>query len=123
VLRGQAAQCDGHVLWPAAARLSVGDSHGRPQLRVAVHAPVAEAVTVFCPRRPGDAAPSFTCERTLARLAARLPRWISAPPLRARYTTRSLHSSRHSEDNRSTPSAANPARRRPTGEPPNPIPR
>jgi hypothetical protein len=63
VLRGQAAQCDGHVLWPAAARLSVGDSHGRPQLRVAVHAPVAEAVTVFCPRRPGDAAPSFTCER------------------------------------------------------------
>ena len=30
---------------------------------MAVQAPIAEAVTVFCPRRPGDAAPSFACER------------------------------------------------------------
>lgn len=62
-IRGQRHVCDGEVLWPADAQLTVGDSYGRPQLRVAVEAPVSEIVTVFCPRRDGDERPRFACER------------------------------------------------------------
>jgi hypothetical protein len=62
-IHGQSADCHGEVLWPADARLTLGDSHGRPQLRAAVEAPVSEVVTVFCPRRRGEALPRFSCDR------------------------------------------------------------
>jgi hypothetical protein len=62
-LAGRSATCAGEVLLPPDARLSAADSHGRPQLRVTVDGTVVETVTVFCPRRPGEPVPRFTCER------------------------------------------------------------
>jgi len=62
-LTGGIVSCAGQVLWPPDAQLTTAVDHGRPQLRVSVHAPIAEAVTIFCPRSPGEAVPTFTCER------------------------------------------------------------
>jgi hypothetical protein len=62
-LVGREARCAGAVLWPPDARLSTGESQGRPQLRVEIDAPVVETVTVFCPRRTGQSLPRFECER------------------------------------------------------------
>ena len=62
-IRGGRSRCDGQVLWPPDGRLEVGDDHGRAQLRVEVLGKVTEAVTVFCPRREGEVAPVFSCER------------------------------------------------------------
>ena len=62
-LTGRRGWCPGQVLWPPDASVTAGSDHGRPQLRLALHAGVTEAVTVFCPRRPGEAPPTFACER------------------------------------------------------------
>ena len=61
-LTGRRGWCPGQVLWPPDASVTAGSDHGRPQLRLALHAGVTEAVTVFCPR-PGEAPPTFACER------------------------------------------------------------
>jgi hypothetical protein len=55
--------CLAQVLWPPDARCAAGADHARPQLRLDLTAPVVETVTVFCPRRPEDPSPAFTCER------------------------------------------------------------
>ena len=60
---GAANRCAGRVLWPPDARCAAGDDHGRPQLRLDLTAPLVECVTVFCPRRPDEPDPDFTCER------------------------------------------------------------
>jgi hypothetical protein len=60
---GKRHSCLGQVLWPAEAQLTLADSMGRPQVRVAVRAAVAEAVTVFCPLRAGEDPPRFACRR------------------------------------------------------------
>jgi len=63
LLRGRKHRCAGAVLWPPDAELSVGEDHGRPQLRVRTTARVAEMVTVFCPLPAGADAPRFAAER------------------------------------------------------------
>lgn len=63
VLEGRTHRCEALVLWPDPARLGLADSFGRPQVRVSVGAPVAEILTVFCPRRSGERAPRFTAAR------------------------------------------------------------
>ena len=63
VIQGQRHACVGRVLWPQEATVSLGENADRPQVCVAVRAPVAEMVTVFCPLRPRQEEPQFTCER------------------------------------------------------------
>jgi hypothetical protein len=60
---GRTHLCTGEVLWPLAAEVTLGEDHGRPQARLDVRGTVTEVVTVFCPRRTGEAVPTFTCER------------------------------------------------------------
>ena len=62
-IRGKNSDCYGEVLWPWNARLKLVKDHGRPQLRVAVKAKVAEMVTVFCPVKQGEKPPRFSCSR------------------------------------------------------------
>jgi hypothetical protein len=63
VIHGKGNRCDARVLWPERAEIALADSMGRPQVRVAVKAPVAEVVTVFCPCRTDDPTPAFSCQR------------------------------------------------------------
>ena len=62
-IHGQQNDCLARVLYPSDADIRLADSNTRPQVRVPVRAAVAEMVTVFCPRRKGEEAPEFTCER------------------------------------------------------------
>ncbi len=62
-IQGQSNNCLGEILWPPDAQVTLADSYGRPQVRVTVEQPVAEMLAVFCPRRPGDEIPRFSCER------------------------------------------------------------
>ncbi len=63
VVRGETNDCYGQVLWPRNATLVAATDNGRPQLRVAVRACVAEMVTIFCPLCRGDKPPRFSCRR------------------------------------------------------------
>ena len=63
IIKGKASDCHALVLWPEGATPSLAKGYDRPQARVAVEDRVVEMLTVFCPRRPGEALPTFTCRR------------------------------------------------------------
>ena len=63
VIQGKENDCQVCVLWPLDAQISMGESFGRPQLKIAVEERVAEMVTLFCPIRRGETPPVFSCAR------------------------------------------------------------
>ena len=63
VIRGRDSDCQVSVLWPLDAKISVGESFGRPQLKVSVEERVVEIVTLLCPFRRGETPPSLSCVR------------------------------------------------------------
>ncbi|MGO8702431.1 MAG: hypothetical protein ACLQVA_01335 [Candidatus Brocadiia bacterium] len=65
VIHGAKNLCAAEVLWPRAPapQLALGESGGRPQVRLSLTAPAVETLTVFCPRRAGEPTPRFSCRR------------------------------------------------------------
>jgi hypothetical protein len=65
VIHGAENICAAEVLWPRAPapQLALGESRGRPQVRLSLTAPAVETLTVFSPRRAGEPAARFSCRR------------------------------------------------------------
>jgi hypothetical protein len=62
-IRGEREACEGVVLWPPEAELTLEEDHRRARVRIEVRGVVTEAVTLFCPRRAGEVMPELSCER------------------------------------------------------------
>jgi hypothetical protein len=65
VIHGAEHLCAAEVIWPRAPapELALDESPGGPQVRLSLTARTVETLAVFCPRRPAEPTPRFSCRR------------------------------------------------------------